>query len=80
MHASTKTIPNITDPDSPTTRRFVDPNDLICPGCGEQVVGAPPVSGSGPDPEPGAGFSHLDRSELCRTRAGQLAEPVEAAR
>jgi len=23
-----------------TIRRFVDPEDLICPGCGEQAIGA----------------------------------------
>ena len=26
-----------------TVRRFVDPDDLICPGCGDQAIGVAPA-------------------------------------
>jgi len=60
-------------------RRFADLTDLICPGCGEQVSCEPPafwqVSGA-----PVAQFSHQDRTALCRTASGVVAEPVEVIR
>ena len=66
---------------NPTTvRRFVDPEDLICPGCGEQVRCAPPrlLACRGRAPVPA--FSHPDATALCRTPAGILAEPIEVTR
>ena len=80
MTISAQPATSTTSPNSDNPPRFVDPEDLICPGCGEQVRCAPPELGHGLDPEPGAAFSHLDRSELCRTRTGQVAEPIEAIR
>ncbi len=63
----------------PTTdRRFVDPEELICPGCGEQVRCAPP-DGHVVDGLPVPQFSHPDATALCRTRSGAVAEPVEQA-
>ncbi len=63
-----------------TVRRFVDPEDLYCPGCGDQVIGVPPAYWVVGDGLPVPGFSHPDRSALCRTRAGRVAEPVEVTR
>jgi hypothetical protein len=64
----------------PTVRRFVDPEDLVCPGCGERVRCAPPAYWRVIDGLPVAQFSHPDRSALCRTAVGVVAEPVEVAR
>jgi hypothetical protein len=61
-------------------RRFVDPEDLICPGCGERVRCAPPAFWPVCDGVPVAQFSHLDRTALCHTAAGMVAEPVEVSR
>ena len=60
-------------------RRFVDPEDLICPGCGEQVRCAPPEEpdGHGINELEVPQFSHPDTTALCRTPAGGVAEPVE---
>jgi len=58
-------------------RRFVNPEDLICPGCGEQVRCEPPgywVVAHGPRPD----FSHPDGSALCPASAnGRPVEPIE---
>jgi len=72
MHTSTTTTQNVV--------RFADPDDLICPGCGEQAIGVPPAYWQVRDGLPVAQFSHSDRSALCRTSAGWIAEPVEATR
>jgi hypothetical protein len=70
-----------TQTSTPTTlRRFVDPDDLICSGCGEWAVGAPPAFWQVRDGLPVAQFSHPDRTALCRTLAGRIAEPIEVAR
>ncbi len=63
-----------------TVGRFVDPEDLICPGCGEQTVGVAPAYWRVRDGLPVPGFSHSDRSALCRTPAGRVVEPVEVTR
>lgn len=64
----------------PTQRgRFVDPDALICPGCGERVRCAPPGYWAVRDGLPVPQFSHLDATALCRTGAGVVAEPIEAA-
>lgn len=60
--------------------RFVDPDDLICPGCGEQVRCAPPGYWRVADGLPVPQFSHHDATTLCRTRTGAVAEPIETTR
>jgi hypothetical protein len=45
-----------------TARRFVDPEDLICPGCGDQAIGVPPAYWQVRDGLPVPGFSHPDRT------------------
>jgi hypothetical protein len=70
-------------PTHPSTDRwFVDPEDLICPGCGEQVRCAPPEErdGNGVTVLAVPLFSHLDGTALCRTRSGAVAEPIEIVR
>ncbi len=57
-------------------RRFVDPEDLICAGCGEQVRCAPLAFWRVSDGLAVPQFSHLDRSALCRV-AGTVAEVIE---
>jgi hypothetical protein len=70
-----------TQTSTPTTvRRFVDPDDLICPTCGERAVGAPPAFWSVGDGLPVAQFSHPDLTALCRDLAGGIIEPVEVTR
>jgi hypothetical protein len=64
----------------PTQRgRFVDPDALICPGCAERVRCAPPGYWAVRDGLPVPQFSHPDATPLCRTGAGVVAEPIEAA-
>jgi len=61
--------------------RFVDPEDLICPGCGEQVRPEPPGYWLVAWGLPAAAFSHQDASALCLTRAtARPGEPVETDR
>ena len=55
----------------------VDVDVLVCPGCGDAVVGEPPLgwpAGAGQAP----GSSHPDGSVLCPDAAGRISEPVEA--
>ncbi len=57
--------------------RLVEPEALICPGCGEQVRCTPPTYprvGDAAVPQ----FCHRDTSPLCPTRSGAATEPVEA--
>ncbi|MGH3566540.1 MAG: hypothetical protein ACRDRH_11015 [Pseudonocardia sp.] len=50
--------------------RFVDPHELICPGCGDDVADEQPAESS-----------HRDGTALCPPAAGTAAVgPVEAAR
>lgn len=65
----------------PAPRRFVDPDDLMCPGCGEQPIRCePPGYWRVTDGLPAPQFSHHDATALCRARGtGRCAEPVEAA-
>lgn len=56
----------------------VDPDALVCPGCHEVVVCAPPSGWprrAGARPE----FSHRDGSVLCPDSSGRVPEPVEMA-
>lgn len=57
--------------------RFVDPDQLICPGCGDRVRPEPPGYWRVVDGLPAPQFSHPDGSALCRERAGTVAEPIE---
>ncbi len=63
-----------------TTGQHVDPDDLHCPGCGEQVRCEPPGYWVVAWGMPAAGFSHHDASALCADRSGRPAEPVEITR
>jgi hypothetical protein len=63
-----------------TSRNFVDPDDLLCPGCLEPVRCAPPGYWRVADGLPAPQFSHQDARPLCRTRSGAVAEPAEAVR
>ena len=64
-----------------TPGRYVDPEDLICPGCGEQVRCEPPGYWLVAWGLPAAGFSHQDGSALCLARAiARPGEPVETDR
>ncbi len=63
---------------APTTETPVDPNALIYPGCGEDVLPVPPAFWRVADGLPAPTFSYCDRSALCRTRVGDVAEPIEA--
>ena len=66
---------------SSTPARYVDPEQLICPGCGEQVRCEPPGYWLVAWGLPAAGFSHQDGSALCLTRTGgRRCEPVETDR
>ncbi len=65
----------------PTPARYVDPEDLICPGCGEQIRPEPPGYWLVAWGLPAAGFSHWDASALCLERVtGCPGEPVETDR
>lgn len=75
MH--TTTTPTTTTLISTPRGRFVDPEDLICPGCGEQVRCAPPGYWRVADGLPVPQFSHSDATALCRTPSGAVAEPIE---
>ncbi len=82
MH--TTTIPTlIPKPRTPNTStappaRFVDPEDLTCPGCGERPIRCePPALWRVSDGLPVPQFSHRDATPLCRTRGGAVAEPIE---
>jgi hypothetical protein len=58
--------------------QWVNPEDLVCPGCGEQVRCEPPGYWLVAWGLPAAAFSHQDATALCLTRStGRPAEPVE---
>ncbi len=61
-------------------RRFVDPLDLICPGCTRPVQPEPPGCWPAEDGLPRPEWSHLDGSALCWQLSGALAEPVVRVR
>ena len=64
-----------------TPARYVDPEQLVCPGCGEQVRPEPPGYWLVAWGLPAAGFSHQDASALCLARTtGCPGEPVETDR
>ena len=56
--------------------RYIDDEDLICPGCHEPVSAQPPANidpASSEVPQ----FSHRDGSGLCGQDAGSPIEPIE---
>jgi hypothetical protein len=59
--------------------RYIDLDDLICSGCGEQVNCEPPdnyrTGGGRPTPD----FSQRDGSALCSRPDGAPAEPIEGS-
>jgi len=58
-------------------RRFVDPNDLICPGCGAlRTTNVRAVVRRGTE----RAVLPPGRTALCRTTSGVVAEPVEVIR
>jgi hypothetical protein len=58
-------------------RGLVDPDQLVCPGCGEQVRCAPPGYWLVVEGLPAPAFSHRDATPLCRDTDGHPAEPIE---
>jgi hypothetical protein len=58
------------------TTIWVDPDDLICPGCDDTVVCEPPIQLDGVI-RPVGEFCHRDGSGLCWTDAGIQVEPIE---
>ncbi len=66
-------------PRIPAQGRLVDPEQLVCPGCGEQVRPEPPGYWRVADGLPVPQFSHPDGSALCRHRDGTVAEPIEGS-
>ncbi len=73
--------PTNTRPATEHTDEHADPDDLVCPGCGEPVRCEPPGYWLVAWGLPAAGFSHQDDSALCLTRStGRPAEPVEIGR
>jgi len=70
--------PTNTRPATGQTGQYVDPKDLICPGCGERIRCEPPGYWVVAWGLPAAGFSHQDASALCQwASTGRPAEPVE---
>jgi len=65
---------------APDFGRFVDVEQLVCPGCGEQVRPEPPGYWQVADGLPAPGFSHQDATALCRRADGTVAEPIETER
>jgi hypothetical protein len=55
-----------------TESRYVELDELICPGCGEQVNDQPPA-------DLVSEFSHHDGSALCPRPGGEPAEPIEVS-
>lgn len=64
--------------DQRADRRFVDLEDLTCPGCGQCPLRAqPPGYWRVAWGLPVAQFSHLDATALCPRVDGTPADPVE---
>ena len=60
-------------------RRFVELEQLICPGCGQPVRPRPPGYWRVADGLPAPEFSHPDATALCRRADGTVADPIEVA-
>ena len=72
---------NTTRPATSRTGEHVDPDDLMCPECREQVRCEPPGYWRVAWGLPAPGFSHEDASALCLARStGRPAGPVEIDR
>jgi hypothetical protein len=62
----------------PVLQRLVYPEDLICPGCREQVCCEPPAYWTALNGHRAPEFSHRDGSPLCwQTDGKEPAEPIE---
>jgi hypothetical protein len=61
--------------DDPESRRWQDPDQLICPGCDEQVRPEPPGYWRVADGLPAPQFSHQDATALCAGPDGRPGEP-----
>ncbi len=69
---------NTRRPATEHTDEHVDPDDLVCPECTEQVRCEPPGYWCVAWGLPAPGFSHEDGSALCLARStGRPAGPVE---
>ena len=72
---------NTRRPGTEHTDEHVDPDDLICPGCTEQVRCEPPGYWRVAWGLPAPGFSHEDATALCLAwSTGRPAGPVEIDR
>jgi hypothetical protein len=72
------TITDVIEPgrEDPASRRWQDPDQLICPGCTKHVRPEPPAYWRVADGLPAPQFSHQDRSPLCVDRTGRPSDPV----
>jgi hypothetical protein len=62
-----------------TESRYVELDELICPGCGEQVNNQPPADQPAAEVPLVSEFSHHDGSALCPRPGGAPAEPIEVS-
>jgi hypothetical protein len=62
----------------PESRRWQDPDQLVCPGCAEHVRPDPPAWWRVTDGLPVPQFSHQDRSPLCAGPDQRPADPFPA--
>lgn len=60
---------------TPAIDRLVDVEDLVCPGCDEQVY---PEARRSRMPSADVAFCQRDGSPLCTDARGRVCEPVEA--
>ena len=62
-----------------TESRYVELDELICPGCGEQINSQPPRNYLADRGRRTPDFSHHDGSALCSRPGGAPAEPIEGS-
>jgi hypothetical protein len=62
-----------------TESRYVELDELICPGCGEQVNSEPPDNYRTSEERRTPDFSHHDGSTLCSRPDCVPAEPIEGS-
>jgi hypothetical protein len=62
-----------------TDSRYVELDELICPGCAEQVNSQPPDNYRTSEGRRTPNFSHHDGSALCLRPDGAPAEPIEVS-
>lgn len=54
--------------------RYVEVEDLCCPGCHDAIRPAAAAAGGGVE------FGHRDGTPLCRDGRGRVCEPIETTR